>query len=234
MRLIGSALGFVLVMLGISSAAATTITYTVTGTVSQASPDLAAQFPVGQAASYSFTVETTTPDSNPNSGIGSYVNAIVFSKGSIGAYNYTTANGNLNVTNNGPFGDTLITFALATGAAVGSDILKFAVLGLVSPSGAALVNDHIPTSLNLAAFNGLTKINPMFTRPDGTFAEVIIPIETLSISDSDTTGGGPANGPAPVPTPSEVPLPGALSLFLTGLCALGMVGWRRRWKPTIA
>jgi hypothetical protein len=66
MRLIGSALGLVLVMLNVSNVAATTITYTVTGTVSQASPDIAAQFPVGQAASYSFVVETTTPDSDPN------------------------------------------------------------------------------------------------------------------------------------------------------------------------
>lgn len=229
MRLIGSALGLVLVMLNVSNVAATTITYTVTGTVSQASPDIAAQFPVGQAASYSFVVDTATPDSNSNTAIGVYVGAILFSKGSIGAYDFTTANGNLNITN-GPSGDSLTTFALATGAAVGSDLLRFAVIGLISNSGVALVNDSIPTSLNLANFDGLKKINPQFLRPNGTFAEVIIPIETLSILGSDTPGGGPVNGPAPVPTPSEVPLPGALSLFLTGLCALGTLGRRRRWK----
>jgi hypothetical protein len=229
MRLIGSALGLVLVMLNVSNVAATTITYTVTGTVSQASPDIAAQFPVGQAASYSFVVETTTPDSDPNPANGVYVNAIVFSKGSIGTYDFTTANGNLNISN-GPSSDSLTTFALATGAAVGSDLLKFAVVGLVSNSGVALVNDSIPTSLNLADFDGLAKINPQFLRPNGTFAEVIIPIETLSILGSDTPDGGPVNGPAPVPTPSEVPLPGALSLFLTALCALGTLGRRRRWK----
>lgn len=229
MRLIGSALGFVLVMLGISNVAATTITYTVTGTVSQASPDLAAQFPVGQAASYSFVVDTATPDTDPNPANGVYVGAILFSKGSIGSYDFTTANGNLNITN-GPSSDSLLTFALATGAAVGSDLLKVAVVGLVSNSGAALVSDSIPTSLNLADFDGLDKINPQFVRRDGTFAEVIIPIETLSISGSDT----PSNGPIPAPTPSEVPLPGALSLFLTGLCALGMLGRRRKWKLTAA
>ncbi len=229
MRPIGSGLGLVLVILGASHVAAKTITYTATGTVSFATAELAAQFPVGQAASYSFVVDTATPDTDPNPANGIYVNAILFSKGSIGSYDFTTANGNLTVTN-GASADSLLTFALATGAAIGSDMLKVLAVGLASNSGVALVNDSIPTSLNLADFNGLNKINPQFVRPDGTFAEVIIPIETLSITDTDA----PNNGPAPAPTPSAIPLPGALSLFLTGLSALGMLGWRRSWKQTAA
>jgi hypothetical protein len=36
--------------------------------------------------------------------------------------------------------------------------------------------------------------------------------------------------PVPPPGPSEVPLPGALPLFATGLGALGLLGWRRKRK----
>src|SRR6476659_6639559 len=200
MRLISSVLGLILVMLGVSHFTANTITYTFTGTVSYASPDLAAQFRVGQAASYSFVVNTAVPDKEANPANGLYVNAILFIKGSIGAYNFTTAEGNLNIFN-GPSRDILTTFALATGAAVGSDMLKFAVMGLVSNSGVGIVNDRIPTSLNLADFNGLAKINPQFVRPDGTFQEVIIPIETISITDSDTPSSGPVSGPVSGPAP---------------------------------
>ena len=32
------------------------------------------------------------------------------------------------------------------------------------------------------------------------------------------------------PPPSQVPLPGALPLFATGLGALGLLGWRRKRK----
>jgi hypothetical protein len=229
LRFAWGALGVAFLIIGFSSANAATITYTATGTVSQASPDLQGQFPVGQTGSYTLTVNTTTPDSDPSPFNGSYVNAIVFSKGSIGSYDFSTGAGNLTVTN-APVNDSFLTFALATGAAIGSDILRFAIIGLFDNSGVALLSDSIPTSLNLSDFNGLTKINLQFTRPDATFAEVIVPIETLSISVSET----PSNGPTPAPTPSEVPLPGALSLFLTGLCALGVLGRRRRWKQAAA
>ena len=31
---------------------------------------------------------------------------------------------------------------------------------------------------------------------------------------------------------NETPLPGALPLFVTGLGALGLLGWRRKWKAS--
>ena len=33
---------------------------------------------------------------------------------------------------------------------------------------------------------------------------------------------------------SVVPLPGALPLFITGLAMLGLLGWRRKRKPSIS
>jgi hypothetical protein len=130
--------------------------------------------------------------------------------------------------------DSLLTFALATGAAIGSDILKFAIIGLFDNSGVALLSDSIPTSLNLSDFTGLTKINLQFFRPNGTIAEVIVPIETLSISDGspgpDDGSAGPVAGPGPA-APPPVPLPGTLALFITGLGALGLAGWRRKRRP---
>ena len=37
-----------------------------------------------------------------------------------------------------------------------------------------------------------------------------------------------------LPTPANVPLPGALPLFATGLGALGLLGWRRKRKAQAA
>lgn len=221
-QLVGGGLGAALLLLGLSCAHATIVTFTATGTVSQASPDLQAQFPVGQAASYTFIVDTTTPDSDPNPSNGLYLNAILFSKGSIGSYDFSTGAGSLAVTD-APMNDGFRTFALATGAAIGSDLLRVAVVELLDKSGAAIVSDDIPTSVNLSAFEGLTKMNPRFVRPDGTIAEVIIPITTLSIS-----------GPSPVGPPAEVPVPGTLSLFMGGLGALGLLGWRTKRKAVAA
>ena len=220
-------------IISLSSAHAAIITYTATGTVSQASPDLQAQFPVGQAGSYTLTLDTTTPDSFPaDPSNGRYVDAIVFSKGSIGSYDFSTTAGNLTVTN-APMQDSLLTFALATGAAIGSDILKFAIIGLFDNSGVALLSDSIPTSLNLSDFTGLTKINLQFFRPNGSIAEVIVPIDTLSILDGtppDDGSPGPVGSPGPA-APPPVPLPGTLALFVTGLGALGLAGWRRKRRP---
>ncbi len=220
-RLTGIALGVVFVTLGFSRADAAIIQYTATGTVSQASPDIQAQFPVGQTGSYTLTVDTTVPDSDPSPSNGSYVNAILFSTGSIGTYNFATGAGNLTVTH-APTSDSFLSFALATGAAIGSDLLRVAVIGLLDSSGAALVSDSIPTLLNLSDFDGPNKINLQFSRPDGTIAEVIVPVASLSIStiDSPTSPG--------VPVQSEIPLPATLPLFAAGLGALSLLGWRRK------
>ena len=66
MRLAGSALGVALVVFGPSCARADIVTYTATGTTGGVNPGLQGQFTTGQPWTYTFTLNTAVPDSDPS------------------------------------------------------------------------------------------------------------------------------------------------------------------------
>ena len=211
MRLVGSALGVILVAFGPSYARAATVTYTVTGAVLHVAPDLQGQFSVGQATTYTFTLDTGIPDTNPSPFGGLFVNGLTSSSGSIGSYLFSTGAGNLVITF--ASSDVLQTNALTvTGPAVGVDTLYEVIVFFNDTTGTALSSDAFPLSLDISAFNQ-TKLDLFFLGPDRTIQEVIAPITGL---ESTFT--------------SQTPIPAALPLFATGLGALGLLGWRRKRK----
>ena len=93
MRLAGSALGVALVVFGPSCARADIVTYTATGTTGGVNPALQGQFSSGQPWTYTFTLNTAVPDSDPSPSRGLYQNALVSSSGSVGSYQFSTGAG---------------------------------------------------------------------------------------------------------------------------------------------
>ena len=97
MRLAGSALGVALVVFGPSCARADLVTYTATGQLNGAAVPLQGQFIVGQPFTYTFTLNTATPDSDPSPTHGKYYNGLISSSGSIGSYQFSTGLGDIDI-----------------------------------------------------------------------------------------------------------------------------------------
>ena len=101
MRLAGSALGVALVVFGPSCARADLVTYTATGESGFPSSNvyLGGQFTAGQPFTYTFTLNTAIPNSDPsaNPSQGVYTNALVSSSGSIGSYQFSTGPGDVQI-----------------------------------------------------------------------------------------------------------------------------------------
>ena len=169
MRLAGSALGVALVVFGPSCARADLVTYTASGLMDGASLPLQGQFIAGQPLSYTFTLNTATPNSDPSPTRGKYYNGVISSSGSIGSYQFSTGLGDIDVNTAfpGPGSTRIILNGLpVTGAAVGGIPLTMIAFDL--EEGAGFTSDAIPTSLNLSAFAGHKKFNLLFTTPAGT------------------------------------------------------------------
>src|SRR5262245_58250108 len=101
MRLTATSLGVALVVFGPSCTRAATVTYTLTGELvgqPTTTPTLQGQFPAGLPWTYTFTLNTATPDSDPSPTHGYYVNGLVSASGSIGSYQFSTGAGNVDVT----------------------------------------------------------------------------------------------------------------------------------------
>ena len=96
-RLAGGALGVALLVLAPSGARADTVTYLATGAIAIATnPSLAAQFPIGQTFTYTFSVDTAAQNTG-NAQTGYYATGLISSSGSIGSYNFSTGTSNLTV-----------------------------------------------------------------------------------------------------------------------------------------
>jgi len=217
MRLAGSALGVALAIFGPPCARAGTVTYIATGVVGAASLDLRGQFPIGQPFTYTFTLDTAIPDSDPSAFRGFYVNGLTSSSGSIGTYHFSTGAGNLEITN-AFMNDSFSIFSrTVTGLAAGVDTLAAIGFILADTTGTAFSSDAVPLSLNLPAFNHLNKLNPLFFKPDNTIVEVIAGVREVAVSESI----------------SQTPIPAAFPLFATGLGALGLLSWWKRKAAAI-
>src|SRR5262249_46788037 len=144
MRLAGSALGMALVVFGPSCAHADIVTYTATGESGNGNGALAGQFIVGQPFTYTFTLDTSIPNTNtsadPSQGV--YTNALVSSHGSIGNYQFSTGLGDVQINWVAAAGPgTFFAYSNAvTGAAVNGDRLSAVTIQLeAGPSRSAAI-----------------------------------------------------------------------------------------------
>jgi len=206
---------FALALSSVCPAQASTITYTATGLISGVSPALVAQFSVGQAATYTFTYDTGVVDTDPSATSGFYPNALLSGAGLFGSYSFSTGLGFVAV-NTAPGGGLIFWANFPTGDPVASLIPIFINLVSNDLSGTLFSSDSIPTLLDLSSFPSIPGIGQLRLyfgngNPPGIHA---LYVELTALS--------------------ETPLPAAFPLFVTGLGALGLIGWRRKRKQAAA
>jgi PEP-CTERM motif len=197
------ALAALLLALAPAAARAATLTVSWTGHVTSVDSPLTSTFTVGDPASGSFQIETTTPDSDPAANHGEY-NALVNMSVTLSGITATSAAptlGGLSIFDSTP-GTFVDGLEQDAGPWDGADLGSLAFfsangLNLEDQQSTAFITDAIPTSLDLSQFEirnfGLNYL-------DGEFL-----VQARAFADSITF---------------IVPEPGALALLALGGAAL--------------
>jgi len=195
-------------------AQAATVTGSYTGSLISVDPMLAGDFAAGNAITFAFSYDDTTPDSlfYPPGGIDWFPNNGVYQNagtGSVTVGGYT-ASGPLfldvtdDMANDG--------FTLALNSLAGSPLSNGLVPGQASLNLTALStlfsSDHLPSSYVAASLFMLRSFQFTFYGPGFT-----------PYSMTGTIDG---------PSVATTPLPAAFPLFASALLGLGFAGWRRR------
>jgi hypothetical protein len=131
-------------------AAAVTISVLGSGTVTTVDPALASEFSPGEAVSFSYTFDSLAPDGSGDPQTGSYLATDLAT--TWGDYAATATIATILIENDLPGDGYGVSSEVGVGDAVGLYALDRIQLELDDASGAAFVDDSLPTSLELADF----------------------------------------------------------------------------------
>jgi hypothetical protein len=211
--IIGAAIGAVLSASPIGAARASVINMTFTGVVDGGFGDAN----VGDAFSATISYESTTANTGitPNFGVFNALLSLNVTAGSFVATSSAAAE--LQIDNNpgGGFHDRFAIVSRASDGLTGTNNgipVNFFFLRLDDSTDSVFSTESVlPTALSLAGFDS-NGFNIFFL-------------------NSDSSISGHITG---ISRPSEVPLPAALPLFLTGLGALGLLSRRKRKSVSVS
>jgi len=178
------------------------------GIVTGVESGLSSHFAVGETLTYSFLMDTDTPDNDFFGPAGGYEDGVSDFSARIGDNNFGMGTDSFLSVNNGNNGQDEFninihnpTHNLPIVPSLGTQHFTIA---LIDETASALNSDAIPTSLILGSFTTSSwALN-------------------LSIDDGEVFGIVTSANVSPVP------LPAALPLFGTGLGIMGFIGWRRK------
>jgi hypothetical protein len=206
-------------MLGAARAA--TVTYNFTGLFDSATSPLNTTFNAGTATPItgSFSYETTTtvdPTFPAGPGVGVYPGAVTALQINIGGWSFSASDGNVHVFANFDavviFADSFLSHGV-TGPAFGGYAPSQIAFQLLDFQGTVFSNTLLPALLDVPQFDLSIFSIFFFNGRVGANVEGNITNLTLAVS--------------------EVPLPGALPLFASGLGVIGLLAWRRKRKKSL-